>query len=45
MKIKVKFSLGNYSTFVFDQKLFITLVSQINCLCKLYSFVHYEKAY
>ena len=31
-------------TFVFDQKLFITLVSQINFLRKLYSHVCYEKA-
>ena len=43
-KVKNNF-FCNYPTFVFDQKLFITLVSQINFLHKLYSHVHYEKAY
>ena len=32
-------------TFVFDQKLFIILVSQINFMHKLYFDVHYETAY
>ena len=32
-------------TFVFDQKLFITIVSQINILHKLHSHVRYGVAY
>ena len=35
---------ANYPTFVFDQKLFITLVSQIKFLHKLYFHVLYGKA-
>ena len=32
-------------TFVFDQRLFLSLYSQINILYKLYSHVRYEMAY
>ena len=35
---------SNYPTFVFDQKLFITLDSQSNILHKLYSHVCYAMA-
>ena len=35
----------NYPTFVFEQNLFIILVSQINFLHRLYFHVHYEKAH
>ena len=43
-KVKNKF-FSTCPTFVFDQKLFITLVSQINILHKLYSHVRYAMAY
>ena len=43
-KSKIYF-FGNCSTFIFDQKLCITLAFQINFLHKLYSHVRYEKAY
>ena len=43
-KIKNNF-FSSYPTLVFDQKLFITLVSQINILHKLYSYVCYAMAY
>ena len=36
---------SSYPTFDFNQKLFITLVSQINILHKLYSHVRYAMAY
>ena len=46
MKNKVKNNFfSSCPFFVFDQKLFITLVSQINILHKLYSHVHYAMAY
>ena len=40
-----KYIFFGYSLFVFDQKLFITLVSQINILHKLYSYICYVMAY
>ena len=43
-KVKNKF-FSSCPTFVFDQKLFITLVSQVNILHKLYSHVCYAMAY
>ena len=43
-KIKNIFFSTNL-TFVFDQKLFISLFSQINILHKLYSYARYEMAY
>ena len=43
-KVKNKF-LSSCPIFVFDQKLFITFVSQINILHKLYSHVRYAMAY
>ena len=43
-KVKIKF-FSSYPTFVFDQKLLITLVSQIIILHKLYSHVFYAMAY
>ena len=43
-KVKNNF-FSSCPTFVFDQKLFINLVSQINILHKLYFHVHYAMAY
>ena len=43
-EVKNKF-FSSYPTFIFDQKLFITFVSQINVLHKLYSHVCYAMAY
>ena len=44
-KKNVNFFGSNCPTFVFVQNLFITLVSQINLLHKLYFHVCYERAY
>ena len=45
LKEKVKnIFLGKCPIFAFDQKLFITLVSQINFLHKLYFHVCYKRA-
>ena len=43
-KVKTNF-FSSCPTFIFDQNLFITLVSQINILHKLYSHVRYAMAY
>ena len=43
-KVKNNF-FSSCPTFVFDQKLFITLASQINILHKLYSHVQYAMTY
>ena len=46
LKKKVKNNFfSSYPTFVFNQKLIITLVSQINILYKFYSHVRYAMAY
>ena len=45
LKKKSKIKNSSYPTFVFDQKLFRFLVSQINNLHNLYSHVRYAMAY
>ena len=46
LKKKVKDNFFcNYPTFIFEQKLFIIHVSQMNILHKLYFHVRYKKAY